>query len=225
MPAHLHDRGDCCIDLKSSCFFCWRSDDIFYKWIHHRSADDDESEAMQTLFPSEPFVFDDTGCDESTTNKKEAEDEKCVFDFFLCFWRLYAHKWHIDNRTILWPPEKTDDEKTWDDMHSSYCAVFWTLRDELCEFDKSRIHRKKENLVPRAGLEPAHREVRDFKSLVSTISPPGQIILWDYYIVFLFFSRDLLRVIFFTKIRQICFLFYKKIVAGLCLQWPLIFLK
>ena len=31
----------------------------------------------------------------------------------------------------------------------------------------------KRTLVPRAGLEPAHREVRDFKSLVSTISPSG----------------------------------------------------
>ncbi len=28
-------------------------------------------------------------------------------------------------------------------------------------------------LVPRAGIEPAHLAVRDFKSLVSTISPPG----------------------------------------------------
>ncbi len=30
-------------------------------------------------------------------------------------------------------------------------------------------------MVPRAGLEPAHREVRDFKSLVSTISPSGHV--------------------------------------------------
>ncbi len=29
-------------------------------------------------------------------------------------------------------------------------------------------------MVPRVGIEPTHLAVRDFKSLVSTISPPGQ---------------------------------------------------
>ena len=60
-----------------------------------------------------------------------------------------------------------------------------------------------QNLVPRAGIEPAHLAVRDFKSLVSTISPPGQRkYVREYYIVFLFFSRDLLGGRFSIKIRQ-----------------------
>ena len=225
MPAHLNDRSDGCIDLKSSCFFCWSSYDILDKWIHHRSTDDDKGEAVETLFPAEEVMLDNARSDNASTNKKESKYEECVFDFFLCLWWLYTHEWHINHWPILRPPEESDDEKSWDNVHQTYRAIFWTSSDELSEFDKSRIHRENIELVPRAGLEPAHREVRDFKSLVSTISPPGQIILWDYYIVFLFFSRDLLRDIFFLKIRHFWFLFYKKIMLGLCLQWPPIFLK
>ncbi len=39
------------------------------------------------------------------------------------------------------------------------------------------VRSSERRMVPRAGIEPAHLAVRDFKSLVSTISPPGQVML------------------------------------------------
>lgn len=73
MPAHLNDRGDGCIDLKSSCFFCRGSDDIFYKWVHHWSTDNNKGQTMETLFPAEEVVFDNTRCDDTSSNKKYSE--------------------------------------------------------------------------------------------------------------------------------------------------------
>lgn len=87
-------------------------------------------------------------------------------------------------------------------MESTNGPIFWSLGEKLCNFYQCRIHSgklrivrailssticyqpvlrsrsyggyssRKRRMVPRAGLEPAHLAVRDFKSLVSTISPP-----------------------------------------------------
>lgn len=101
MPAHFDNRCDRRIDLKSSRCCGFRSDDTLYKRIHHWSTDDDESEAVESLFPSEPFMLYNTRSDDTSTNKKYSQKEKCVFYFFLCFRRSFTIKWYINHGAIL----------------------------------------------------------------------------------------------------------------------------
>lgn len=142
MPGHLDDRCGGCIDLETSGICAGSNDNVHHQWIHHRTTDDDESETVKSLLDPEPFMPYDASGDDSSADEKEGEDHKTVFDFLFCFRRLHTHKWDIDDRAVLGPPEYEDDENTRQDMHSTDSAVFWSSREELSEFDKSRVHKK-----------------------------------------------------------------------------------
>ena len=82
----------------------------------------------------------DTGSDETSSDKERPENEECIFDFLFCFRRLYAHKWYINDRPILRPPEESDDEEAGDDVHESDGPVFWSSCYELSELYESGVH-------------------------------------------------------------------------------------
>lgn len=140
MPSHHDDRFCRRINLKSSGRSRGSCYDILDKRVHHRTSNDDQREAMQSLFDAEPFMSYDAGSDNPSTDEKQGEDHKAVFYFLLSFRGLYSHKWDINHRAILCPSENCNDQYTREDMHSTDSTIFWSSCEELSELYQSRIH-------------------------------------------------------------------------------------
>ncbi len=145
MPAHLYDRRDGRINTKPSCCRRWRCDNILYERIHDRSSYEDKCKTVKSLFDTEPFMAEYTGCNETSSDEKKREDHESIFDISFYFWRLLTHKWYINYRAILGKPENPDNEESCDDVERTYGAIFWPSCEELGDLDKSRIHTIKNN--------------------------------------------------------------------------------